>query len=210
MSIVSVPADYLTQYCSGWEGPTHISEIIGSTYESISALSDAVVSYTDTDEIMLLVDHCSNPKLLLIDLLLLPTVNDDPPRRCEETSIGFRSPAGVLILDYKHQFWRAEWDEMCLEIFCVEEWRRNLSVQESTNLEQERLASLLDEDDFFWHYEWPEAEAGYVGTRNALQTEVVGYVHDQAKTMDKFPLLHRFFNGGFTPEPVLKRIDLNK
>ena len=77
MSIVSVPADYLTQYCSGWEGPTHISEIIGSTYESISALSDAVVSYTDTDEIMLLVDHCSNPKLLLIDLLItLPVLID--------------------------------------------------------------------------------------------------------------------------------------
>ena len=56
------------------------------------------------------------------------------------------------------------------------------------------------------------AELANVGTRNALQTEVVGYVHDQAKTMDKFPLLHRFFNGGFTPEkPVLtKRIDLNK
>lgn len=211
MSIVSVPADYLTQYCSGWEDPTHISEMIGSTYESISALSDAVVSYTDTDEIMLLVDHCSNPKLLLIDLsITLPTVIDGKHGRFKKTSIGFRHPGGVLILDYKHQFWRAEWDEVCLEMFCVEEWRRDLSAEESAKLEQKRLASL-DEDEFIWEHEWPEAQdSHYVGTRNALQTEVVEYVHEQTENMDKFPLLHRFFNGGFTPEPVLKRIDLNE
>jgi hypothetical protein len=211
MSIVSVPADYLTQYCSGWEDPTHISEMIGSTYESISTLSDAVVSYTDTDEIMLLVDHCSNPKLLLIDLsITLPIVIDGKHGRFKKTSIGFRHPGGVLILDYKHQFWRAEWDEVCLEMFCVEEWRRDLSAEESANLEQKRLASL-DEDEFIWEHEWPEArDSHYVGTRNALQTEVVEYVHEQTENMDKFTLLHRFFNGGFTPKPVLKRIDLNE
>lgn len=211
MSIISVPADYLTHYCSGWKGPTRISEIIGSANSSISAFTDTVVTYWDRDEIMLDVHDCSNPKLLLIDLLItLPVLIDGERGKFKKSSIGFRHPEGVLILDYKHQFWRAEWDEVCLEMFCVEEWRRDLSAEESANLEKTRLASP-DEEEFIWEHEWPKAQdSHYVGTRNALQTEVVEYVHDQTENMDKFPLLHRFFNGGFTPAPVLKQIDLNK
>ena len=77
MSIISVPADYLTHYCSGWKDPTRISEIIGSANSSISAFTDTVVTYWDRDEIMLDVHNCSNPKLLLIDLLItLPVLID--------------------------------------------------------------------------------------------------------------------------------------